>query len=108
MPKTRNQKPSLEPQKLADRPWEGLPAELAVALREDVPRTVEEIIDEIRRAVPAYARPLEGAFGEAIRTGVDYMRTAYFDSSLAIRGQNNIRTTAAVVYYFGRPSRTWR
>jgi len=44
----------------------------------------------------------------AIRTGVDYMRTAYFDSSLAIRGQNNIRTTATVVYYFGRPSRTWR
>jgi len=37
----------------------------------------------------------------AIRTGVDYMRTAYFDSSLAIKGQNNIRTTAAVVYYFG-------
>jgi hypothetical protein len=36
-----------------------------------VPRTVEEIIEEIRRAVPAYARPLEGAFGEAIRTGVE-------------------------------------
>jgi hypothetical protein len=71
VPKTRNQKPSLEPQKLVDRPWEGLPAELAVALREDVPRTVEEIIEEIRRAVPAYARPLEGAFGEAIRTGVE-------------------------------------
>jgi hypothetical protein len=44
----------------------------------------------------------------AIRTGVDYMSTTYFDSSLAIRGQNNIRTTATVVYYFGRPSRAWR
>ncbi len=44
----------------------------------------------------------------AIRTGVDYMRTAYFDSSLSIRGQNNIRTTATVVYYFGRRSRKWR
>src|SRR5713101_2283515 len=44
----------------------------------------------------------------AIRTGVDYMRAAYFDSSLAIQGQNNIRTTATVVYYFGRPSRIWR
>ena len=44
----------------------------------------------------------------AIRTGVDYMRTAYFDSSLAVRSHNNIRTTAAVVYYFGRRSRTWR
>jgi hypothetical protein len=39
---------------------------------------------------------------------VDYMRTAYFDSSLAIQGQNNIRTTATVVYYFGRLSRIWR
>ncbi len=44
----------------------------------------------------------------AIRTGADYMRTAYFDPVLAIRGQNNIRTTATVVYYFGRPSRKWR
>jgi hypothetical protein len=44
----------------------------------------------------------------AIRTGVDYLRTGYFDSSLAIRGQNNIRTTAAVVYFFGRRSRTRR
>ena len=44
----------------------------------------------------------------AIRTGVEYMRTVYFDSSLAIRGQNNIRTTATVVYFFGRRSRRWR
>jgi opacity protein-like surface antigen len=44
----------------------------------------------------------------AIRTGADYMRTTYFDSSLAIRGENNIRTIAAVVYYFGRRSPTWR
>src|SRR3954468_14323607 len=71
MSKTRNQKPSRRSQKLADRPWEGLPPELAAALRDEVPRTVEEIIEEIRRAVPAYARPLEGAFGQAIRTGVE-------------------------------------
>jgi opacity protein-like surface antigen len=38
----------------------------------------------------------------AIRTGVDYMRTAYFDASRAIRGQNNIRTTASVVYFLGK------
>jgi opacity protein-like surface antigen len=37
----------------------------------------------------------------AIRTGVDYMRTGYFGSSLAIQGQPNIRVTAAVVYMFG-------
>ena len=37
----------------------------------------------------------------SIRTGVDYMRTGYFGSSLAIQGQPNIRVTAAVVYMFG-------
>ena len=44
----------------------------------------------------------------AIRTGADYMRTAYFGPSLAIRGQNNIRTTASVVYFFGKHLRTRR
>jgi hypothetical protein len=44
----------------------------------------------------------------AIRTGAEYMRTSYFGPSLAIRGQNNIRTTATVVYFFGRRSRTTR
>ena len=43
-----------------------------------------------------------------IRTGVDYLRTAYFDPALAIRGRNNVRTTATIVYYFGRPNRRWR
>jgi opacity protein-like surface antigen len=44
----------------------------------------------------------------AIRSGVDYMRTAYFASSLATRSQNNIRTTATVVYFFRERSRRWR
>jgi opacity protein-like surface antigen len=41
----------------------------------------------------------------AIRTGADYMRTAFYDSSLVVRGQNNLKTTASVVYYFGMRSR---
>jgi opacity protein-like surface antigen len=41
----------------------------------------------------------------AIRTGADYLRTSFYDSSLVVRGQSNLRTTAAVVYYFGKPSR---
>jgi opacity protein-like surface antigen len=41
----------------------------------------------------------------AIRTGADYLRTAFYDSSLVVRGQGNLRTTAAVIYYFGKPSR---
>jgi opacity protein-like surface antigen len=42
----------------------------------------------------------------SLRTAVDYLRTSFYDSSLAVRGQRNLRTTAAVVYYFGRP--LWR
>jgi len=42
----------------------------------------------------------------AIRTGADYMRTAFYDSSLVVRGQSNLKTTASVVYYFGMRSRT--
>jgi opacity protein-like surface antigen len=38
----------------------------------------------------------------AIRTGVDYLRTGFYDSSLVVRSQSNLRTTATVLYYFGR------
>jgi opacity protein-like surface antigen len=44
----------------------------------------------------------------AIRTGADYLRTSFYDSSLAVRGQGNLRTTASVVYYFGKGSRGQR
>jgi len=44
----------------------------------------------------------------AIRTGADFMRTAYFDANLAVRSQYSIRTTATAVYFFGRRSRTPR
>jgi opacity protein-like surface antigen len=44
----------------------------------------------------------------AIRTGTDYLRTSYYDSSLVVRGQSNLRATATVVYYFGKRSRKRR
>jgi hypothetical protein len=44
---------------------------LATALRPSLARTVDEIIEAIRYTVPAYARPLEGAFGTALRAGVE-------------------------------------
>src|SRR3984893_17014994 len=37
----------------------------------------------------------------AIRTGADYLRTTYYDASLVVRGQGNLRATATVAYYFG-------
>jgi PucR C-terminal helix-turn-helix domain len=56
---------------IADRPWEGLPAEVAGALRPELPGLADEIIAAISRGVPGYARPLEGPFGRALRLGVE-------------------------------------
>jgi|HubBroStandDraft_6_1064221.scaffolds.fasta_scaffold02838_12 opacity protein-like surface antigen len=43
-----------------------------------------------------------------IRTDADYMRTSYFDPTLTLRGQSNIRSTATIVYSFVRRSRRRR
>src|SRR3954452_16083503 len=51
-------------------PWHALPSELADAIEPELPAATEEILVTIGREVPEYARPLEGAFGVAIRTGV--------------------------------------
>ena len=46
------------------RPWEALPPQALAAFAPQLPVLVDEIIAEIRAQVPAYARPLEGAFGQ--------------------------------------------
>jgi hypothetical protein len=51
-------------------PWVALPPELADAIEPELPAATEEILETIAREVPDYARPLEGGFGVAIRTGV--------------------------------------
>jgi hypothetical protein len=51
-------------------PWERLDPSLAAALAPELPAMADEIIDEIGRAIPAYRRPLEGAFGRGLRIGV--------------------------------------
>ena len=53
------------------RPWEALPAEAVRAFAPQLPTLADEIIAAIRAEVPAYARPLEGAFGQAVRIGVE-------------------------------------
>ncbi len=54
---------------MAEQPWHELPPEVARVLRPVLPEVADEMIDAVR-TVPAYARPLEGPFGEAIRAGV--------------------------------------
>lgn len=49
-------------------PWEGLPGEV-LAAGPELQELADEIIEAIRAEVPAYALPLEGVFGEAVRRG---------------------------------------
>lgn len=53
------------------RPWEALPAEEVGVFAPHLPRLADEIIAAIAAEVPAYARPLEGAFGRGVRRGVE-------------------------------------
>ena len=54
---------------MADQPWHELPPEIARVLRPMLTEIADEMIEAVR-TVPAYARPLEGPFGEGIRAGV--------------------------------------
>jgi lambda repressor-like predicted transcriptional regulator len=56
---------------VAQHPWEGLPPEVADVLRPELPALADEIVAELSRGVPDYARPLEGPFGQALRYGVE-------------------------------------
>jgi hypothetical protein len=57
-----------------------LPPELAKALRPALPDLAQHIIVAIGREVPAYARPLEGPFGRALRVGVERALARFVDS----------------------------
>jgi hypothetical protein len=57
-----------------------LPPELAKALRPALPDLAQHIILAIGREVPAYARPLEGPFGRALRVGVERALARFVDS----------------------------
>ncbi len=54
---------------MAQQPWHELPREIADVLRPVLADVADEMIEAVR-TIPAYARPLKGAFGEGIREGV--------------------------------------
>ncbi len=54
---------------MTDQPWHELPREIATVLRPALAAVADEMIDAVR-TIPVYSRPLEGAFGEGIRAGV--------------------------------------
>ena len=51
-------------------PWRALPPEVADLIEPELEATTDEILTTIAREVPDYARPLEGSFGQGVRTGV--------------------------------------
>jgi hypothetical protein len=53
------------------RPWANLPPGTVDVFRPLQRAIAEEIIATLAREVPAYAKPLEGAFGEGVRMGVE-------------------------------------
>ncbi|MGZ6695466.1 MAG: PucR family transcriptional regulator [Solirubrobacteraceae bacterium] len=77
------------------RPWEALPAEALATWAPQLPVLVDEIIAAIRAEVPAYARPLEGAFGQAVRLGVE---EALKQFSVRDRGRDAGRRPGRGVY----------
>ncbi len=46
------------------------PPELASLIRPELPSLTEEIIAEVRRSIPEYARPMDGPYGRVLRMGV--------------------------------------
>jgi len=55
-----------------------LPSELADVLEPELPAISSEIVRAIGREVPEYVRPFEGAFGHAVRTGVNEALHRFF------------------------------
>ncbi len=69
---------AVEPNGVAEPPFM-IPRQLAVLLRPELDSLAEEIITEIRRNIPEYARPIDGPYGQALRVGVGMAITAFVD-----------------------------
>ncbi|MFT4050262.1 MAG: helix-turn-helix domain-containing protein [Solirubrobacterales bacterium] len=55
----------------AHKPWERLTEASAALMERELPAIIEETLEAIGLEIPAYTRPLSGAFGDALRTGVN-------------------------------------
>jgi hypothetical protein len=60
------------------QPWHELPADIAAVLRPALTEMADEMIEAVR-TVPAYSRPLDGAFGAGIRQGVEAALRHFLD-----------------------------
>jgi hypothetical protein len=63
----------------ADLQVEQFRRHLAGLMRPELPGLADQIIAEIRAAIPEYARPLDGAYGRALRGNVDQALASFVD-----------------------------
>jgi hypothetical protein len=54
---------------MTDQPWHQLPPHVVEVLRPVLAEVADEVIDSVR-TIPAYSRPVEGPFGDGLRSGV--------------------------------------
>jgi hypothetical protein len=76
-------------------PWEQLPAETLPALAPALPALADEIVDRIRAEVPSFDVPLDGAFGQLVRRGVN---EAFLQFETMVRRPGTGRTPGRSVY----------
>ncbi|WP_433143487.1 PucR family transcriptional regulator [Actinomadura nitritigenes] len=76
---------TLDPGGLAERSAP-LPPRLARIMRPELPSLAEEIVAEIRRAIPEYARPIDGPYGHVLRISVEHSLSAFVDRVAAPPG----------------------
>ena len=62
-----------------ERPWQAVPAVLRPILEPELGTIAEEIIRSIVRAIPAYRRPMRGAFGRGVHTAIDQALGQFLD-----------------------------
>jgi hypothetical protein len=62
-----------------ERPWQAVPAEIRPILEPELGTIAEEIIRSIVRAIPAYRRPMSGAFGRGVHTAIDQALRQFLD-----------------------------
>lgn len=61
------------------RMTDGIPRTLPAAMRAELPSLTDEVIAEIRRLIPEYARSMDGAYGETFRTCVTQCMKTFVD-----------------------------
>ncbi|MFG2087469.1 MULTISPECIES: helix-turn-helix domain-containing protein [unclassified Spirillospora] len=72
-----------------------LPPRLARLMRPELPTLAEEIVAEIRRAIPEYARPLDGPYGHVLRLSVEHNLAAFVDRVAALPGMSAVSEDSA-------------